>query len=234
MLKIRPTRWFLAAVCLLLGFLLIAQLRPPLVDRTPIAQSANDQATYLSELYRSNQSQQASLEQIQAEIAKYQQPGPGGSSNLVGLLDDLQQLRVANGEVDVTGPGVQVRVSGAQNVVQLLQDLTNELRNAGAEALAVNRVRLITRSVIAADANAQLRVDQQPITAPYLLEAIGDPATLETALDRKGGLIALLEQGQGAGLAITVTRRGAGGDAIKLPRTALAPTWRYAHPAPGN
>src|SRR5690348_11066726 len=139
----RPrARLLLSAICLVLGFMLVTQIRSLRVDHGPAAQSPTDQATYLSQLYRSNQAQQASLDQIQAEIAKYDETG-SGSSNLVSLLQELQQLRMFNGEVDVAGPGVQVRVNGAQNPVQVLQDLTNELRNAGAEAVAINKVRLI-------------------------------------------------------------------------------------------
>jgi uncharacterized protein YlxW (UPF0749 family) len=228
-----PARLILSTICLVLGFMLVTQIRSLHVDHAPTAQSTTDQATYLSQLYRSNQAQQASLEQIQAEIAKYEQT-QGGGSNLVSMLNQIQQLRMINGEIDVAGPGVQVRISNAQNVVQLLQDLTNELRNAGAEAIAVNQIRLVTRSVIAQDTGGQLLVDGQPISAPYVLEAIGDPATLETALERKGGLIALLQEGQGSTLDIKVTRRADGPDGIKLPKTALASTWRYARPATGN
>ena len=228
-----PARVILSAVCLALGVLLVSQFRSARIDRTLLTQSATDQATYLSQLYSNNESQRASLEQIQAEIAKYDSSRNGGSSNLVSLIHELQQLRMVNGGVDLTGPGVQVRISGARNTVQVLQDLVNELRNAGAEAVAVNGVRLITRSVIAEDAQAHVLVDGQPINSPYLLEAIGDPATLDTALQRKGGLIAVLQQAQGANLVIKVTRRVDQPDWLRLPKTALAPTWHYAHPA-GN
>src|SRR5690348_17294859 len=122
-----PARLLLSAVCLVLGFMVVTQFRSQRVDHGLAAQSPADQALYISQLYRSNQDQQASLEQIQAEIARYEQAETGGSSNLVSMLNEIQQLRMVNGEVDVAGPGVQVSVNGAQNVVQMLQDLTNEL-----------------------------------------------------------------------------------------------------------
>jgi len=212
----------------------VPQFRSQRLDPQLVGQNPDDQASYIGQLYNSNQGQRASLDGLQAEITRYEQARNGGSSNLEGLIKDLQQLRMVNGEVDVTGPGVQVRVSGAQDDVQVVQDLVNELRGSGAEASAVNKVRLISRSVIESDAAHHLIVDQQPVSSPYLLEAIGDPATLESALDRKGGVIALLQQAQGAKLAIQVTKRSEPGDLIKLPKTALAPTWRYAHPLTTN
>jgi uncharacterized protein YlxW (UPF0749 family) len=79
-----------------------------------------------------------------------------------------------------------------------------------------------------------LQVDQQPISEPYLLEAIGDPATLQNALDRKGGVIALLQQDPAEKIVIKVTRHTETADWLKLPKTALDLKWRYAQPAPGN
>jgi uncharacterized protein YlxW (UPF0749 family) len=224
-------RLILSAVCLVLGYMLVSQIRSLPTNRAPAAQAPADQALYISQLYRNNEAQEASLAEIQAKIAEYEQTA-SGASNLVSLLDELRQLRMINGEVDVAGPGVRVQISGAQNSIQVLQDLTNELRNAGAEAIAVNKIRLVTRSMIAEDAGGRLLIDGQPVVAPYLLEAIGDPATLETALDRKGGLIALLEEGQGSTLDIKVTRRADGPDGIKLPRTAVTAAWRYARAVP--
>jgi uncharacterized protein YlxW (UPF0749 family) len=212
---------------------MVPQFRSQRIDRTVLAQSPTDQASYISQLYASNQRQRANLEQLQAEIARYQETANGGSS-IVSLIKDLQQMRMANGEVDLTGPGVTVSVTGAQNPAQVVQDLVNELRASSAEAIAVNGVRLITRSVIAAGDNGQLQVDRQPIREPYILEAIGDPATLQNALERKGGVIALLQQDPAEKIVIKVTRHTETADWLKLPKTALDPKWRYAQPAPGN
>jgi uncharacterized protein YlxW (UPF0749 family) len=226
-------RILVSAVCLILGFLMVPQFRSQRIDRTVLAQSPNDQASYISQLYASNQRQRANLEQLQAEIGRYQETTNGGSS-IVSLIKDLQQMRMANGEVDLTGPGVTVRVTGAQNPAQVVQDLVNELRASAAEAIAVNGVRLTTRSVIAADENQQLQVDKQPISEPYLLDAIGDPATLQNALERKGGVIALLQQDPTEKIVIKVTHHTETADWIKMPKTALDLKWRYAQAVPGN
>ncbi|HMA36533.1 MAG TPA: DUF881 domain-containing protein [Chloroflexia bacterium] len=232
-MKTWRARVLVSAVCLVLGILLVSQFRSQRIDRSVISQSPNDQTSYLSQLYTSNEQQRASLEQLQAEVAKYEQTRNGGSSSLLALIKDLQQLRMINGEVEVTGPGVEVRVTGGENVVQMIQDLVNELRNAGAEAVAVNGVRLVSRSVIEEDADHHLTVDKQPITSPYRLDAIGDAATLQTALERKGGVIALLQQQeQSVKLEIKVVKHSEDGDLIKLPKTTLDARWRYAHPAP--
>jgi uncharacterized protein YlxW (UPF0749 family) len=76
-------------------------------------------------------------------------------------------------------------------------------------------------------------VDRQPLARPYRLEAIGDPDTLLPALERKGGLIALLEASNSE-LKIKVNKHSVEDEAdwLRLPRTALDFTWVYGQPAP--
>ena len=54
--------------------------------------------------------------------------------------------------------------------------------------------------------------------------------TVNEALERKRGVIELLQQEQSDKIAIKVSRRGDNGDLIRLPKTALDTKWRYARP----
>jgi len=74
-----------------------------------------------------------------------------------------------------------------------LNDLLNELRNAGAEALAVDQVRITHRSV-AVQGPTSLLVDDVPIGRQFTLRAIGSPEGLLSTIERPGGIIAQLEQ----------------------------------------
>jgi uncharacterized protein YlxW (UPF0749 family) len=71
------------------------------------------------------------------------------------------------------------------------QDLLDELRNAGAEALAVNDVRVIPGAVVRGDPG-QLTLYGQQLPDPFEVRAIGDPEALTGALTRVGGIIAVL------------------------------------------
>ncbi len=108
------------------------------------------------------------------------------------LVDEVNHLRIANGLVEVSGPGVAVELSDPISVLDLY-DLINELRNAGSEALALNGHRIVAWTAISSDGQ-QITVDGQPLQPPYHLEAIGDAPTLEVALLRPGGLVSLLNQ----------------------------------------
>jgi uncharacterized protein YlxW (UPF0749 family) len=222
----------LGAICLLLGVMMVMQFRSQRQIREEVPRSTTDQATYISQLYESNTELQQQVDELNGELARYRQDVSGGKSNLDSVTRDIQSLRMANGEVEVTGPGVTVLADGDVTVLEL-QDLVNELRNASAEAIAVNEVRLTTRSAIAASEDGRITIDRQPISRPYRLEAIGDHDTLVPALERKGGLIALLKAGDSS-LQIQVSRHDVDDqqDWLKLPATALVFPWEYVQAAP--
>jgi uncharacterized protein YlxW (UPF0749 family) len=228
----RRAQLIVGLMCLLLGVALVMQFRTQREAHQSVPVSASDQATYISQLYENNTQLRQQVDQLSRELADYEQDTTGGKSNLDTLVRDLQNLRVANGEVEVVGPGVTVLVEGSLTVFEL-QDLVNELRNASAEAVAVNGVRVVARSAILADEEGRITVDRQPLARPFRLEAIGNPDTLLPALERKGGLIALLEASNSE-LKIKVNKHSVEDEAdwLKLPRTALDFTWVYGQPAP--
>jgi uncharacterized protein YlxW (UPF0749 family) len=223
----------IAALCLLIGVTVAAQFRTQrLLGREGVPSSATDQATYISQLYESNAEARQQADQLAGQLNQYQSSSSSGKSNLESLVRDLQNFHMENGRVEATGPGVTVIVQGDLTVFEL-QDLVNELRNASAEAIAVNGVRVVTRSAIVTDEAGRIVVDHQPITPPYRLEAIGEPDTLLHALERKGGLIALLEARDSA-LQIKVTKHDIANPSgwLRLPKTALDFTWVHSQPAP--
>jgi uncharacterized protein YlxW (UPF0749 family) len=99
----------------------------------------------------------------------------GGSPD--ALRAELFQLQVVNGVVPVHGPGIELTVGFNLHAFDL-QDLTNILRQIGAEAIAVNGHRVTARTVIA-EANGKLLIDGNPVSAPLRVDAIGDPQALD-------------------------------------------------------
>jgi uncharacterized protein YlxW (UPF0749 family) len=102
-------------------------------------------------------------------------------------------LAVAAAATAVTGPGLQVVLDDAPDdgpgpaatsgrvVDRDVQIVVNGLWQNGAEAVAVNGQRLSALSSIRAAGEAVL-VDYRPLTPPYTISAIGDPARLQTGL----------------------------------------------------
>ena len=122
------------------------------------------------------------------------------------MVTELNRLRAVNGLVEVAGPGVEMNIDGSVTALDL-QDLVNEARNAGAEALALNGHRLVARSVLVGSEGA-IVLDGLRLTSPYRLQAVGAAESLERALTRKGGLLALLQYAYPDAM-ITVAQRRA-------------------------
>ena len=88
------------------------------------------------------------------------------------------------------GPGVEVTVAGPLPG-DGVEDLLNELRNAGAEAIAVGDVRIVPGAVVAG-AGGALTLGERPLGNPVHIRAIGPPSILAGSLTRAGGPIAQL------------------------------------------
>jgi uncharacterized protein YlxW (UPF0749 family) len=104
----------------------------------------------------------------------------------------LSQLRVFAGMSAVSGPGIAVRVEGTFDD-RALSDLVNELRNAGAEAIAVNAARVGPRSWFATTAEKALTVDAVLVRGPWQVRAIGATEVMYVAMTRTGGIIGQFE-----------------------------------------
>jgi uncharacterized protein YlxW (UPF0749 family) len=213
----------LTMVCFALGVLIVAQLRS--TGRAAVlSSSSSDQARVLSALVDSNAGLRAEIGELQAQVERLK-PTDAQARN-AALSTELARLLVVTGSAAVSGPGVRASVSGQINPLDM-QDLINELRNAGAEALAINDHRIVVRSVVARDA-AGLLLDGQHLSPPYVLEAIGQPDTIEKALLRKGGLVGLLEYAY-PGLGVAISKM----DLIDLPAAEERyEAFRFAQPAP--
>ena len=125
-----------------------------------------------------------------------------GDTSLGQLQADLSRVRAWAGLLPVSGPGIQVTIAG-QIPGTAVQDLLNELRNAGAESFAVDGVRVVSGSVVAGPAGA-LSIEDTPLGASFEVDAIGNAATLTGSLTRAGGIVARLKA-TFPGVQLTVT-----------------------------
>lgn len=106
------------------------------------------------------------------------------------LRDRLVQLGLDAGTLAATGPGITITVDNAPQGTRGvggtildtdLRQLVNSLWKAGAEAIAIDGHRLSSLTSIRYAGRA-ITVDYRSLTPPYVIEAIGDPATLPARL----------------------------------------------------
>lgn len=203
-MKRQSAQFVLAVFCFVLGLSLVVQCRSQQVIRTrEEGMSRADQATIIGNLVAANAQLRDEIASLETQVRAYETAS--GRTRLEELVDELNRVKIINGLVEVSGPGVEVRIDGDVSALDL-QDMVNELRNAGAEAIAINGQRVTIFSVIASDSEGDLTINGVPIEQPFVLQAIGDPQTMQTALLRAGGLIAVFEHSY-TGLTVTVQQR---------------------------
>ncbi|CUU59504.1 Uncharacterized conserved protein YlxW, UPF0749 family [Parafrankia irregularis] len=103
-----------------------------------------------------------------------------------------------------------------------LADMVNLLWSAGAEAVAVNGVRLTALSAVRAAGDAIL-VGLSAVEAPYVLDAIGDSAAIVSRVSAAPVTVRLRTRAGAPPDAVTIARLGA----VTLP-AAADPSLRYA------
>jgi uncharacterized protein YlxW (UPF0749 family) len=147
------------------------------------------------------------------------------------LLSNLDKADFAAAATPVIGPGLTVtvtdpgmskdltdvskeRLPGSQQVIldRDLQLVVNSLWVSGAEAVSVGGVR-IGPNVTIRQAGGGILVDNQPISSPYVILAIGPPHAMQDVFDRSTGLqrLRLLEGSYGVGVNVSA------GDGLTLP-----------------
>jgi uncharacterized protein YlxW (UPF0749 family) len=165
-----------------LGFLMIVQLRSQAaVARTLAAQDDTSVALLINDLNRANNQllqQEAALTQQEAQL---RQALLSGGPDAQVIEKQLTTLRVINGEMPVRGPGLQIGIQGTIMDFEL-QDALNSLRNAGAEAIALNGQRIISSTPVVTRGNSLL-INGRAVRAPLRLVVIGDPEQLGPAAD---------------------------------------------------
>ncbi len=129
--------------------------------------------------------------------------------------EDADRLAILAGSVGAQGPGLRLVVRDPDREIDagVLLDVVEELRAAGAEAIVVNETARVVAQTYFLDDEDGVRVGGREVSAPYVVEAIGDPDTLEEALTFRGGVVDRIA-GRGAAASITTTQ--------KLTITALA------------
>ncbi|HSS35507.1 MAG TPA: DUF881 domain-containing protein [Patescibacteria group bacterium] len=180
----------IAAVMLILGLLVVIQLRSQSLGSGLEALSAQELTQLVANLNTRNDQLRVEIATTEGELADLRGASARGESSVDQLRLDLGRVRAWTGLDPVSGSGVRVTVSGPIDGAGV-EDLLNELRNAGAEALSIDGVRLVAGSIVAG-APGGLSIENTALADPFDVDALGNPASLTGSLTRSGGIVAQL------------------------------------------
>jgi uncharacterized protein YlxW (UPF0749 family) len=179
-----------AAVAAILGLLVVIQLRTQQADPGLSALSAQELTILVANLNTRNEQLRGEVSTLERELASLSISQERGQSSVDQIRRDLAKIRAWAGLDPLTGRGIRITVSGPIDGAGV-EDLLNELRNAGAEAIAVGGIRVAAGTVVAGGPDA-LSVENTALRDPFEIVAIGSPETLAGSLARVGGVISQL------------------------------------------
>lgn len=148
---------------------------------------------------------------------------------------ELKEVRMAAGLTALQGPGISITLNDSTRTVQAGQDpnlflihdedllkLVNELKAAGAEAVAINEQRVVASTEIRC-AGPTISVNNTRIAPPYVVQALGSPETLDASLHMRGGI---MDTFLFWGIQIHMEKM----DNLTLPAYVGSHTFKYARP----
>ena len=223
----RPATKLAAAVlAAAVGFLAVIQARQQADPSARLeSERPEDLARILADLNAEADLLAARVASLRVRIERYRSSGQKGRLALKDARETLADLQVLAGVVPTTGPGVQLTVvdPGGRVTWEAILDLVQELRDAGAEALAIDGERIVV-STWFGPAEGGVSVGGQPIGSPFVIRAVGAPDALREALQLRGGPVAVMASEPG--VSVTIVER----DRLTLPPLRRSIEFQYARP----
>lgn len=175
------------------------------------------------------------LTNLEKRLKEYEISEADENLIIKNLKRDLEQYQLLGGYKEGEGPGVIITVDDPPNDFfiggegsfimynyDLILELVNKLNAAGAEAIAINDQRYISTTEIYYTSNTML-INSIPTRPPFTIKAIGNPETLEAALNMRYGIVWSMRQ---YNLQVNVKKE----NSIKMPRYNKVIHYEYAKP----
>lgn len=217
MLKLRSKSIILA--CFILGFMMAIQFHS--------TQNSLKNSTQYQRTEELSQRLLATEKERDALKKQFEQMNKDKNTGL------SEQHAIEAGSTSVTGPGLTVTVADStkkaaanENTnLYIIHDedmlrIINELRAAGAEAIAINGHRLVATTEIRC-AGPTISVNNERSAPPFEISVIGDADTMENALKMRGGVIDTLGVW---GIKISIDRK----DELTLPAYNRGSDFKFA------
>jgi uncharacterized protein YlxW (UPF0749 family) len=193
--------WVLLA---LLGFTLVVQLRSNDADAGLASARQEDLVGILSDLEARDQRLQQEINTLEESQRQLTSGVAGRQAALAEAEKRADELGLLSGTLPARGPGLKISIDprGAPIKASSILNAVQELRGAGGEVMELVgdngvAVRIVASSYFVESEGGEIVVDGKRLSGPYTLWVIGVPATMQTALQIPGGVVASVSQGGG-------------------------------------
>lgn len=177
---------------------------------------------------------QLETKEVKLDKLREKASNTGESSEIVKT--ELEENNVALGLTEVIGQGITITLkdgtgSGGSKLdlssylvhYSDLIEVINSLKNAGAEAISVNDQRITNSTAISCIGNV-IKINNEKVGVPFVINAIGSPEKLYGALTMLGGYIDKLKD---EGVLVTVDKQSS----ITIPKYTGIYKFEYASKA---
>ncbi|GAA1479517.1 DUF881 domain-containing protein [Nocardioides aestuarii] len=163
-----------------LGFAAVTQMRSYEVNDSYEGYREQALIDVLNGLAGSTQRAEAELQRLEETRSRLQSDTSAAQAAVEQARTEIDNLEVLAGTVPVTGPGIRITITEETGEVDIgsMLDTVQEMRAAFAEAMQVNGQVRVVASTSFEDGIGGIYVDGQLLEPPYVIDVIGDPATL--------------------------------------------------------
>lgn len=213
---------------LLLGFAFAVQVRSADPTQQLAGAREEDLVRILDELSAREDRLRAQLADQRADLQDLSDTDSRSEAALDEARERAEAIGILNGTLAARGPGLEMVIRDPEAAVRVADvlDAIQELRGAGAETMQIDGVRIGVSSAVTGEPGA-LMIDGRPITAPYEILVIGDPQSMETAMNIPGGVVQDMTR-LGGSVAIRQS------DEVLVDALRPLDTPQYASPATGD
>lgn len=185
--RLSTSRIVAALLCALLGFALVVQVQQTQGESLSSLRQS-ELVRILDEVTQRGTDLENEVRTLRAQRDELQSGTADDAAALEVAVERAERQGILAGRLPAVGPGVTVRITQGESPLRATALLTvmEELRNAGAEVIELNDVRLVASSYFV-ETTEGMMVDGRLISAPYVWAAIGDPSALGPALEIPGG-----------------------------------------------
>jgi uncharacterized protein YlxW (UPF0749 family) len=206
--KLEKSIWLISLVCIVLGFFFIKAFH----GESPGAEVGEVNSIKTIErllvqkkaLEERKKEMDGIIAEHEGKISSYENTAAQNDAQLQATKDDLQNTRLMAGLLPVEGPGIEIILSDRKRDTILsnnpyimkyyivhdsdMLNVINELREAGAEAIAVNGTRIMATSRISCGGPTINVGKSERFAPPFVIHAIGDPNALLANFQREDSI----------------------------------------------
>lgn len=200
-MRLKNFHWAPVLVSLILGVMLSLQFRVTRdIHQNEAIQRTQDLSNQVVEMKKERDVLQAQVSRMRGQLDSLS-TGPLAPQ----MKEEMNRAEILAGVIKLTGSGVEVTLKDSSVSLKpadnpnlyLVHDedilkVVNELKAAGAEAIAINGQRFIANTEIKCS-GPTIRMNKKPLAPPFVITAIGSPETMESALKMKGGVAEYLQ-----------------------------------------